>query len=259
VTAFYLPDGDDAYLATGFTRGPWNPDHQHGGPPAALLLRAIEAASSIDGGQTVRLSFDILAPVPIERLTVATRTLRGGRRVEQMESTLHDSAGKPVMRATAWRMRTEDTTALAGEPDPPPAPPASGTESRWEFWADDIAYHRALDWRWISGDIDNPGPAIVWTRMLGELVEGESPTPLQRLVVMADAASGASAELDWKEWLFVNVDLGVHLERPPSGEWMAMDARTRIGPTGAGLATSTLFDSKGRVGQSTASLLVTAR
>jgi hypothetical protein len=76
---------------------------------------------------------------------------------------------------------------------------------------------------------------------------------------MADAASGASAELDWTEWLFVTVDLGIHLDRQPTGEWMAMDARTRIGPGGAGLCTSVLFDSEGRVGQSTASLLVANR
>ena len=99
----------------------------------------------------------------------------------------------------------------------------------------------------------------MWTRLTQQLVAGEAPTPLQRLLVMADAASGASAELDWNKWLFVNVDLGIHLERPPAGEWMAMDARTRIGPSGAGLCTSVLFDSAGRVGQSTASLLVASR
>jgi hypothetical protein len=257
--AFYRPAGDDTYDATGLTRGPWNPDDQHAGPPAALLGRAIEQASGIPDGQTVRLSFDILGPIPIERLTIATRPIRGGRRVELSEATLHNAAGRPVMRATAWRMRTEDTSLVAPGPDPPPAPPESGYESKFDFWQDEVAYHRALDWRWIEGDIDYPGPAAVWTRLEHQLVAGEDPTPLQRLLVMADAASGASGELDWTKWLFVNVDLGIHLERPPSGEWMAMDARTRIGPTGAALCTSVLFDSAGRVGQSTASLLISAR
>jgi hypothetical protein len=257
--AFYLPAGDDTYDSTGLTRGPWNPDHQHAGPPAALLARAVDNASAIDDGQTVRLSYDIVGPVPIERLTIATRTLRGGRRVEQLEATLHDARGDAVMRATAWRMRRADTSALAPDPEPPPPPPESGYESKFDFWQDEIAYHRALDWRWIVGDIDDRGPATVWTRLKYALVAGEDPTPLQRLVVMADAASGASAELDWEQWLFVNVDLGIHLERPPEGEWMAMDARTRIGPAGAGLCTSVLSDARGRVGQSTASLLIAAR
>jgi acyl-CoA thioesterase len=76
---------------------------------------------------------------------------------------------------------------------------------------------------------------------------------------MADAASGIGAALDWDRWLFVNVDLGIHLLRPPAGEWMAMDASTTIGPTGMGLCSSTLFDRDGAVGTSTQSLLVGPR
>jgi hypothetical protein len=53
--------------------------------------------------------------------------------------------------------------------------------------------------------------------------------------------------------------LGVHLERPPAGEWMAMDARTRLGDAGAGLCTSVLSDERGRVGVTTQTLLVTRR
>jgi acyl-CoA thioesterase len=57
----------------------------------------------------------------------------------------------------------------------------------------------------------------------------------------------------------VNVDLGINLLRPPTGEWMAMDARTAIGPTGMGLCTSQLFDADGAVGVSAQSLLVAER
>ena len=42
--AFYLSDGGD-FVASVHTRGPWSARHQHGGPPAALLARAIEAAA----------------------------------------------------------------------------------------------------------------------------------------------------------------------------------------------------------------------
>ena len=97
--ALYEPDGD-ALVATGLTRGPWNPDHQHAGPPAALLARAIERASGIAAGQTARLSFDILGPIPIGRMEIETRVLRAGRRVEQIEATLA-ADGKTAMRATA--------------------------------------------------------------------------------------------------------------------------------------------------------------
>ena len=87
-------------------------------------------------------------------------------------------------------------------------------------------------------------------------MRGEEASPLERMLVMADAASGISHVLDWREWLFINVELGIHLERLPEGEWMAMDATTRLGPSGAGLCTSVLSDERGRVGVSTQTLRV---
>ena len=257
--ALYEDDGAGRFLSTELTRGPWNPDHQHAGPPAALLARAIEHASTIAAGQTARLSFDILAPVPLAPLRVETRTLRRGRRIEQIEATLSDDE-KPLMRATAWRMRVTETPEVA-TPDPPPPPIKDAVQTGFVGWprGDEIAYRDALEWHWINGSFTDPGPALVWTRLSYPLVAGTETSPLERLLVMADAASGVSARLDWDEWLFVNLDLGIQLERPPHGEWMAMDAQTRIGDTGAGQCTSVLSDGLGRVGTSTQSLLVERR
>jgi hypothetical protein len=257
--ALYEAAGEGLYSATALTRGPWNPEHQHAGPPAALLAREVERASAIVGGQTARLSYDILAPVPVATVEVSARVLRRGRRVEQIEGTL-TADGQPCMRLTAWRMRIEQTPEIA-TPEPPPPPPDSGRADNFEGWPGtcDVAYKDALEWRYISGAFADPGPATVWSRLKFPVVAGEDATPLERLLVMADAASGVSARLDWHKWLFVNIDLGIHLERPPRGEWMAMDAETRIGDTGAGLCTSVLSDGLGRVGVSTQSLLVTPR
>ena len=129
----------------------------------------------------------------------------------------------------------------------------------WPGPDDEVAYRDALEWRWIHGRFDQPGPACVWSRLKYPLIAGEETSPLEHLLVMADAASGVSAILDWNAWLFVNVDLGIHLERPPQGEWIAMDARTQIGAAGAGLCTAVLSDELGRVGVSTQSLLVERR
>jgi len=258
--ALYEPV-DGAFRPTGLTRGPWNPEHQHAGPPAALLAHVVERAGGIAPGQPARLSFDILRPVPIVPLIARTRVLRPGRRVELVEAELAEEGGEPLMRATAWRMRAEgvEAPARAAEPMPPPPGPEHGREGSFGFWRDEVAYHRALDWRFIDGAFDEPGPATVWTRLRVPLVAGEEATPLERLLVMADAASGVSSVLDWSRWIFVNVDLGVHLSRPPAGEWMAMAAETRVGPQGAALCRSQLFDSTGWIGVSTQSLLVATR
>ena len=259
--ALYESDGAGRFLPTELTRGPWNRDHQHAGPPAALLARAIEEASTIAAGQTARLAFDILAPVPLAPLTVETRTLRGGRRIEQIESTLKNAEDKALMRATAWRMRLVETPEVATA-DPPPPPPSEAISGKFEGWPggdDEIAYRDALDWRWITGSFTEAGPACVWGRVKYPLVDGGDISPLERLLVMADAASGVSAVLPWDEYLFVNLDLVINLQRPPHGEWMAMDARTRIGDSGAGQCTAVLSDELGRVGTSAQTLLVEQR
>jgi hypothetical protein len=252
--ALYERTADGAFMATELTRGPWSREHQHAGPPAALLARAVAQ----EGRQMARLSYDILGPVPIAPLSLSSRVLRPGRRVEQVEATLSDHE-RPLMRLTAWRMRVDESLgAEVGEVAPPPGP-ETGEPGKFFFWNDDVAYRDALEWSFVDGQFNTPGPATAWTRVRVPLVAGEGITPLERLLVMADAASGISAALDWSVWSFVNVDLGIHLSRPPEGEWMAMDAHTEIGPTGMGLCTSTLFDGNGRVGVSTQSLLVSPR
>ncbi len=261
--AFYEP-ADGTFVPTGLTRGPWNPEHQHAGPPAALLARVVERAGGIEIAQAARLSFDILRPVPLVPLVVRSRTLRPGRRVELVEAelTAEEHEAEPLMRATAWRIRAEEVRAPAshtGAELAPPPGPEHGRPGSFGFWRNEVAYHRALDWRFIDGAFDTPGPATVWTRLRVPLVLGEEATPLERLLVMADAASGVSSVLDWSRWSFVNVDLGVHVSRPPAGEWMAMAAETRLGGKGAALCRGELFDASGWVGASTQSLIVAAR
>ena len=256
--ALYERTPDGRYAATELTRGPWSPEHQHAGPPAALLARAVEQVSGLEDGQTARLSYDILGPVPIAPLALEARVVRPGRRVEQLQAELSDDE-RVLMRLTAWRFRKADSgEQKAGEVAPPPGP-ETGEPGRCHFWKDEVAYRDALEWSFVEGQFDVPGPATVWTRVRVPLVAGEETTPLERLLVMADAASGVSAALDWATWSFVNVDLGINLVRPPEGEWMAMDAQTAIGPTGMGLCTSRLFDAGGAVGVSAQSLLVAPR
>ena len=259
-TCLYETDGE-RYLPTALTCGPWDPGAQHAGPPAALLARAIEQASQIHPGQSARLSFDILGPVPVAPLTVTSQVLRPGRRVEQVAATLHAEDGRDVMRATAWRLRDDAVDPLGTPPDPPPGTPEQAAPfGRPNWWRDEIGYVDALQWRFASeGTFDTAGPATAWARLEVPFVGDEPASPLERLLVMADAASGISMVLDSSAWLFINVELGIHLQRPPEGEWMAMDATTRLGPRGAGLTTATLFDIHGRVGISTQSLLIARR
>ena len=257
--ALYEPT-DDGYVATALTIGPWDAGLQHAGPPAALLLRQAEQASGIEGGQTVRMAFDIFAPVPVGPVHVRTTVVRPGRRIELIEAVLAGSGDRPLMRLSAWRMRSRaDGAVTEGLPHPAAAGPEDSRPEDAAFFSEEIAYHRALEWRFPTGSFNAPGPASAWTRTRCELVAGEPMTPLQHLLVMTDAASGISAELDWKQATFANVDLVVSLHRPPVGDWLGMDARTVFGGTGAAQCSAVLFDAEGPIGRSAQSLFVEPR
>jgi hypothetical protein len=259
--ALYVPAGE-SFVATDLTIGPWDPGLQHAGPPAALLVREVERAGGIEGGQAVRLAYDILGPVPVGPVLVRASVVRPGRRIELVEAVLSGADDRPLMRLTAWRMRARTDGVV-----PPPVStahpaPTGPEESRTEvpdFFTQDVAYHRALDWRFAAGSFNSPGPATAWTCPRSELVEGEPTTALEHLLVMTDAASGISAVLNWNSATFANVDLTVALHRPPRGEWLGMDATTVLGDAGAGQCFAVLFDAAGPVGRSAQSLFVEPR
>src|SRR3954466_6202043 len=133
-----------------------------GAPPPPPPPPARPAGAARPPGPAGRLGYDILRPVPAARHRVETRTLRPGRNVEQIEATLTDAAGgDALMRLTAWRLRSEelalpDGLALRdgrGKPDPPPPSPAAAAEGPVPaFWTEPVAYHAALEWRFVNGD-----------------------------------------------------------------------------------------------------------
>ena len=259
--AFYEPDGD-LFRATELTRGPWDPGAQHAGPPAALLGYAIERLPEADEFQVGRVTFEILRSVPIAPARVAARVARPGRRVQMVEAELSDAEGEVLMLARGWRIRKAKLElpgeALVASQSPPP--PQDGDPADFFPTAQEHGYHSAMEVRFVAGGFLEPGPATAWLRMRQPLVAGEEPTPLQRTLVAADVGNGISAALDFRRYLFINVDLTVHLERMPKGEWIGVDAATLPRPKGVGTAESTLFDEgNGRVGRALQTLLISER
>lgn len=258
--AFYEPAGD-LFGATELTRGPWDPGAQHAGPPAALLGHAIERLPETAEFQVGRVTFEILRSVPIAPVRVEARVVRPGRRVQMVEAELSDGGGEVLMRARAWRIRTArlDLPAEALIASQPPPLPEQGTDAEFFPTEQEHGYHSAMEVRFVAGGFLERGPATAWLRMRQPLVAGEEPTPLQRVLVAADVGNGISAALDFRRYLFINVDLTVHLERMPKGEWVGVDAATLPRANGVGTAESTLFDEEGRIGRGLQTLLISER
>jgi hypothetical protein len=263
--SFFEPDGD-AYVATEATRGPWDPGAQHAGPPAALIGREIErlGGGRMDGGQGApaqvgRITYEIMRSVPIARLRVEAEIVRPGRRVEMVSATLSDHEGEPLVRAHAWRLRTEEVGFEAPSAPSAPAGPQEAEPGTFPDVGYEVGYHSAMEYRFVEGGFTELGPATAWMRMGLPLLPGEQPTPLQRVLIAADSGNGVSTTLDWDRYLFINVDLSVHLHRMPAGEWIGLDAVTLPEPNGVGMADARLFDERGAIGRGTQTLLIAER
>ncbi|MQA08773.1 MAG: thioesterase family protein [Pseudonocardiaceae bacterium] len=257
VEAFYQPLGDGGLSSTKHTAGPWSPDSQHLGPPAALLVRELERYQGADDMLLARVTVEILGPVPLTELQVFAQLERPGKSVEMLTATLRTDE-RPVVQARAWRISRHDSSSQLGGAAAPLPPVENAVErERPDGWSP--GYIDAVEWRSLHGGLGEPGPARVWARQRIPLVEGETPTPLQRLFTVADSGSGVSNRLDPTHWWFINTELTVHLQREPVGEWIGLDANTVVGPNGVGTANTVLHDEQGQIANGTQALMVRPR
>ncbi len=259
--AAYIELGDDLLQATALTRGPWHPDHQHAGPPSALITRSVERAGRVDGlTHLARLTVNLIRPVPIGECRIETAADYIGRSAGHYSGRL-TAEGKELARFTALMQREDEIPVPDGTPGHPlPQAPKSPDASKVvrmpfhdTFGYGDLVENRVAEGRFFDG------PCAAWFRLKYALVRGEAPTSYQRAAVAADSGNGVSASLDFAKYAFVNCDLTINLLRRPKGEWICLDARTRLGGNGCGLAESALYDEQGLIGRATQSLAIRRR
>ncbi len=248
--------------ASALTRGPWDPGHQHAGPPIAMVCRAIESVARDHGLAHIgRLTANLLRPIPIGELEIEVETDYAGRNAAHYAARLWGQ-GKELARFTALAQRAvaiELPGTLDGHPLPrAPRPAADSTPARMPFGQGRAGYADLVEVRVASGRLFQ-GRCAAWFRLQRPLVDGETPSAYQRVAVAADSGNGISAVLDLGRYLFVNSDLTINLLRQPQGEWICLDACTLLAPNGCGLAESRLYDEAGLIGRATQSLAVRQR
>ncbi len=256
--SFYVRETDDVFVPTTSTVGPWDPNLLHGGPPAALLGRAMLAAGARDDVRIAHFSLDFLGPVPLAPMTVRAEVVRPGKRIELVTATA-SAAGRPALRASAWRIAVgpDRSPALRVEEPAPPLPRVAAKTLFREV--PHFGYGDAMEWRFVEGSFQTPGPATVWSRPRIPLVAKESTSAFLRALLMVDSANGISAELDFTAFTFVPVNLTVAFTRAPEGEWIGMSANTALAGDGVGTARARLFDHRGVFGEAQQALFVGAR
>jgi len=258
--ALFRLDGD-RFIPHELTRGPWAPDAMHGGPVSALLARMAESLETPGPMQAARLSIELLRPVRLVPLRVEARILRPGKKVQWAEAHLFDGDTE-VARATLLRIRVADIPWPSRTAGGDVRLPFDGPQSAAAIaapWSVDYpaAYHStATEHRTVRGQWGALGPTTDWIRLRLPVVEGEEPSPLQRVAAVADFGNGISSALPYETHRFINPDLTITLHRLPDDEWVCLDAVTYPEPNGIGVAQSVLYDERGRIGHSAQTLLL---
>lgn len=262
------PEGHERFFASESTRGPWSAEHQHGGPPAALLGRAVErlalAQPELGPRFVARLTIELLRPIPIAApLEIETEVLQRGRQVDRIAAALV-SGDQQLAVAVALRIRVAEVAL----PQPPLAtrefpPPEQSRPYEFPFFVHERGYQTSIEVR-IAGGEPGSGRMAAWLRpripLIADDEQGSEPTSaLQRVLICADAGHGVGAGLDVGTWSFVNPDLSVHLHRLPVDEWLLMDAHTTSEPLGIGLCRTRLLDRVGELGMVLQSQVVARR
>jgi hypothetical protein len=255
--SIFEPAGDGRYVPTSAALSPWSGQALHGGPPTMLMARGIERVPAEQEMFVSRLTVELLRPVGRVPLEVKSRIVRPGRKVQLVEASLWNSEVE-VARATALRIRRSALEVpRPTDPIPHPEPESLGTWSG--SWRSGEAYHL------LGVDVRGPelgaetGPGWAWFRLKLPLIPGEDPSPLMRICAAADFPNGISYVVDPRQTSFVNPDLTIYVIRPPIDDWVLVDARTWLEPTGTGVAEGALYDRRGRIGRSIHGLLVESR
>lgn len=257
--AFYVAVDEHDFDATPYTIGPWDERAQHGGPPSALLVGAIERAAQLANPAfaVVRATLDFLRPVVVGRVTLALAPVRQGRRVAEWTGTL-TADGKPCLRAAVLLVAQVDLPN--GRIAAPAAIRAVAASTPYEFpffrWP--VAYHSAMEVRWAEGEWGTP-PCAAWMRARVPLIDGQPTLPIEKLLIAADAANGVGAALPFERFTFLNADLTVSLSRPLVGDWVGLRVATATPPHGIGQTHTQLEDERGPCGFGLQSLVIASR
>jgi hypothetical protein len=253
----YRVDGHHV-VTTAHAAGPWNETMQHGSAPSALVTWLAEQMPTASPMQVVRVTIDLLRPVPVAPLTFETEILREGRKIQLCAIRLQAN-GVLVVRATVLKIRIEPLALPPEIAEPPidvPPPDQGGLlEPRYAS----SPFVTGMTVRAVRGGFLKLGPGAIWYRLNRPIVEGAAISQVMRAVVAADFSNGTSAVLSFDDWTFLNADLSVSLSRPPVGDWILLDSESWIGPDGAGVAASKLADVNGYFGRAVQSLVIEKR
>jgi hypothetical protein len=253
--SFFRVLDDDHVEPTSHAVGPWDPNATHGGPPAALAVHELRRVVDDPAFCLGSLEVDLLGPVPISPLAIERELIRGGKRVQlaRMRARIGE---RIAFEARGWFVHASPDRAPRHDGSPALPTPQTGVA---DPIMDSFPYGAAIEWRFVDGSFERPGPATVWATPRIHLLDTEPITPLEAAALVADVANGISSVLPFDDWLFIPPSLHVDFLREPSSTTVAVSARSYVDPAGIGMTRATLLDAQGVLGAVLQSLYVAPR
>lgn len=252
-------DGAEWFVPTQFCRGPWDDASCHAGPPTGLVARAAEALNP--DKRLVRLTVELLRPIPMAGFRVDAEIVKRGAQVTRSSVSLVDTDGRTCANASALHIVPLDEREL-------PTAPARFPGGRLGESTDGlfpiqqtlhglpaIISRESMQTRYPQGETSAPGPTTIWMKTI-PLLADEPTSPFQRICVLADSGNAIGRNSEPDRYSFVNPDLTLVLHREPVGEWLGSQAVSDWQPDGIGLADALLFDQHGVVGRALQTLLI---
>ncbi|WP_367108883.1 thioesterase family protein [uncultured Psychrobacter sp.] len=239
------------YQPTEHAQGAWNAHEQHMAPATGILAAELEQYLPQDNMRIARVSLDILGLIPLDDFTITTRCIRPGRTIELIESVM-SSRGRDCIIARAWRLMTQDTSAIAGLEDSPAQHNPENLPAWDEMKGWPGGYIKSL--HLVADPNRRPGHGTVWLTNDLEMVADSPTADVVRLLGMVDTANGVVPRLGLNVselgWVFPNTDLQIHMHRAPKGLWLGIEAVQQYGTDGIGLTSAILHDVHGPFGRS---------
>lgn len=236
------------FVSTQHAQGTWQEDELHMAVVSGLVTAELEAYAFKDGFEIGRISFEILGKLHAGELTLTTETLRPGRTIELVETTV-TMKGRAALRARCWRLIKTDSSAVAvnNEPEILPLDQCHDADalSQWPG-----GYIATLSTK--VAPEHRPGSGMAWITTQTPMIAGETSSDLVRLIGMVDTANGVAPVMHPAKdgFAFPNVDLGIHLLRRPEGQWLGLNTTASAGDSGFGLTSAVLYDEHGPFGRS---------
>jgi hypothetical protein len=219
-----------------------------------LLATVIEDLPTIVPKQVVRLTVDLMRPVPVRPVTVESRVVREGKRIQVIEAAIIFEDAE-VARCSALRMRVGDLGDLPVEQgEPQIGPPAGASRPDGPFDKSEppgVAGATHFTFENPDGFFVDP----TWIRMRVPVVAGRQTRPLARLAFFADFASGVGHPRSLPV-TGINADITLNIVRYPTDEWLCVTGTGWTSPQGIGLSQAAISDSQGVAATATLSRLV---